>query len=153
MVEFQVGGITISDRDNLKDLVEDAVKNCKSAATNGIGYAANFEGFNAALKTLDQFEVDSIDYKICSIILESYLDIIKILYSSIISDENKVKELIIKSLEEGSPYNLSTMKFDHKVLSSIEGDIKILDAISKIMTMMITSNQALVQNASINTYE
>lgn len=152
LVEFQIGGITISDRDNLKDLVEDAVKNCNSAAADGIGYAANFEGFRSAVEVIDSFEEDSIEYKLCNIILESYIDIIKILYSSVISDEDKVNELILTSLKEGTPFNLVSKEFDHKVLSSINGDIKILDAISKIMTMMITSNQALVQNAGLNNY-
>lgn len=45
MVDFYVGGIGIADRDALKDSVEDAVLNCRSAAQDGVGYGANYEGF------------------------------------------------------------------------------------------------------------
>ena len=47
MVDFYVGGIGISDRDALKDSVEDAVLNCRSAAQEGVGYGASYEGFKA----------------------------------------------------------------------------------------------------------
>ena len=31
MIELNIGGITIADRDEAKDLVDDAVKSCRSA--------------------------------------------------------------------------------------------------------------------------
>lgn len=45
MVDLLIGGIGVSDRDSLKDSVEDAVLNCRSAAKEGVGYGANYEGF------------------------------------------------------------------------------------------------------------
>ena len=44
MVDYLVGGVTISERDANKDLVEDAIKNCKFASLYGVGRAAKFEG-------------------------------------------------------------------------------------------------------------
>lgn len=47
MVDLLIGGVGTSDRDSLKDSVEDAVLNCRSAAQEGVGYGANYEGFKA----------------------------------------------------------------------------------------------------------
>ena len=47
LVDYMIGGISSIDRDALKDLVEDAVLNCRSAVRNGVGYGSNFEGFRA----------------------------------------------------------------------------------------------------------
>lgn len=48
LVEILVGGISETDRDSLRDLVEDAVLNCRSAAKDGFGFGANFEAFVSA---------------------------------------------------------------------------------------------------------
>lgn len=46
MVEYLIGGISYTDRDAKRDLVEDAVLNCRDAAANGVGRGANFEAFS-----------------------------------------------------------------------------------------------------------
>ena len=46
MVEYLIGGISYTDRDAKKDLVEDAVLNCRDAAANAVGRGANFEAFS-----------------------------------------------------------------------------------------------------------
>lgn len=150
MVEYFVGGITMSDRDSLRDLVEDAVLNCRSAATYGVGYGTNFEAFTAVLNIIKNREhcVDPIYYYI---IYNAYEDIIKMIYSTVASID-EVSDMLQKSIEKGCPCNISTMQYDHSVLSSIASDSVILDTISKIITIMFTSNQALVQSPHINHY-
>lgn len=160
MVEYLVGGITISDRDSLKDLVEDAVKNCASASENGVGRAANFEGLITSYQMAVELasEKDSIGYKIISVIFKAYFEAARILYGTVI-DENKIDETIIKSLENGYPFNVVDLLYNEEftekgtnVLCSIMTDIEILDAISKIVSMMVTSNQCLLQTTSLNRY-
>ena len=56
MVEIYIGGITVADRDAERDLLEDAVLNCRSAAINGVGYAANFEGYRASISVSDELD-------------------------------------------------------------------------------------------------
>lgn len=56
MVDFYVGGIGIADRDSLRDSVEDAVLNCRSAAKEGVGYGANYEGLSALNKLSIELE-------------------------------------------------------------------------------------------------
>lgn len=150
MVEYFVGGITMSDRDSLRDLVEDAVLNCRSAATYGVGYGTNFEAFTAVLDIIknNEHRVDHIYY---DIVYHAYDDIIKMIYNTV-APIDEVSDMIEKSLEEGCPCNISTMQYDHSVLSSIASDSVILDTISKIITIMFTSNQALVQSPHINHY-
>ena len=166
MIEFLVGGISISDRDSLKDLVEDAVLNCASAAENGVGRAANFEGLSAIYSLYDEYEKnedlskDDIRYKIIVAILRAYYKAAEILYGSVIPAE-EVEDIIVRSIEEDKPFNvmdlfnasdLSSVKTSDSVLCSIKTDPTILDAISKIITMMVTSNQCLLQSTTLNRY-
>ena len=155
MVEYLIGGITISDRDSLKDLVEDAVKNCASAVVNGVGFAANYEGLRSSYELLN--DDDSITSKIYNIIFAAYYNAAKILYTSALSNSNDVEEIILKSLQDNHPYNImdifNEIESDGSdVLCSINTDIEILNAISKIITIMVTANQSLVQTPALNRY-
>lgn len=149
MVDYLVGGVTISDRDSLRDLVEDAVLNCRSAALNGVGYAANFEGKRASAILLGK-DPENVYY---DIIDEAYESILVLLYSTICTDIDEVGSIIYSSLKNGCPMNIANGEYDHKVLTSINTDIIILDAISKIVTIMFTANQAIVQVPALNIYE
>lgn len=144
MVEYLVGGISIADRDNLRDLVEDAVLNCRSAARNGVGYGANFEGLKAA----SMFKEKSTSHEI---IYNAYLRLISRLYLNSFKEE-EVKDKVKESMEKGMPINLKSKKFDGNVLSSIDSDIVILNTISKIVTLMFTSNQFICPTPVHNTY-
>jgi len=158
MIEYLIGGISISDRDALKDLVEDAIKNCASAAEKGVGRAANFEGLLASYKEVLSIEnpsSDPVKDKIKNIIFRSYYNAAAILYGSAIQ-ESEVQDIIIKSLEQESPFNVVDLLdgefVGNNVLCSIDTDIEILNAISKIVTLMVTSNQTLVQVPALNKY-
>jgi len=150
MVEYLVGGVAMSDRDSLRDLVEDAVLNCRSAAQDGFGYGANFEGLRASKKLLDNNN-GSVDTVMNNIIYESYVEISKILYETINTKEN-AEELVKESLERQTPYNIVTKSFDNSVLSSIQSDIVVLDTISKIITLIVTCNQYLCQTPAHANY-
>ena len=169
MIEFMVGGISVSDRDALRDLVEDAVLNCASAAENGVGRAANFEGLSAISKLYSGYSNEfipenisdnEIRFQIITAIYKAYYKAAYILYGSVI-EEDFIKDIIIKSLENELPFNvidlfnakdLDNVKPGDDVLCSIKTDSVILDAISKIITMMVTSNQCLLQSTTLNTY-
>jgi chaperonin GroEL (HSP60 family) len=167
MVDLLVGGITITERDYKKDLVEDAVKNCKSAAKYGVGRAANFEGLNASLEVVSNFDEDDtvsdIEKDIAKAIANSYIKISKILYSTINSDEKYVYKCINVSLAALQPLNINSLFLSYDkddahagitddVKCSIMLDIEILDTISKIITMMVTCNQCLLQAPQLNNY-
>lgn len=161
-VDYYVGGIAISDRDALRDLVIDAVKNCRSACNNGVGYAANFEGLRASFNLISELKVSeasqiAIDIAIC--LFQAYFDAAKILYGSVISDEVSVTKIIKDTLEKyNMPFELNELAatgkntVGHMVLCSIETDIEILEAVKKIIGLMASSNQCILQSTSINTY-
>jgi chaperonin GroEL (HSP60 family) len=165
MIDYLVGGVTVSERDATKDLVEDAIKNCKSAALYGTGYAANYEGLVASYTTAMIIDGNNTEEKvikkdIASCIFSSYIDTAKLLYGTVCSDEYRVESYIKYSVEGiGMPYNISKgylPDIDDKsgvnVRCSIMLDINILDTISKIITMMVTCNQCCLQASNLNIY-
>ena len=165
MVEYLVGGVTVSERDALKDLVEDAIKNCKSASLYGVGRAANFEGLSASYDLYENSkeiykEDNNIMKDIYGCIFSSYFEISKILYSTVSRDYEAIEDYIASSIVYGAPYDISEgdLPKDEKevgtrVKCSIMLDINILDTISKIITIMVTCNQCLLQAPHLNTYD
>lgn len=166
MIDFMVGGISVSDRDALRDLVEDAVKNCASAVEYGIGRAANYEGLEAFSRIAYETEnnknsKDDIKKLLIKIILHAYVEAATILYGSVLPKDN-ARKMVYQSFEAGEPFdvielfnhhdNLDEVVLKKNVISSIRSDIEILDAISKIITMIVTSNQCLLQSTIINRY-
>lgn len=159
-VEYLIGGIATADRDNIRDLVEDAILNCKSASDHGYGYGANFEGLRASNILLNKYQneettKDNQLYKlIIRTINNAYVGLVKDLYSSLLGNNDEELNLYVEeSLEHGKPYNLREKSFNgYRVLCSIETDKVILDAISKIITVMFTSNQALLNDPMQNCY-
>lgn len=155
-VEYMVGGITITDRENERDLVQDAIRNCRSASKDGVGYAANFEGYRASIEVIKEeilkgVNGDVLYITVANAIKEAYYDIISLLYSTYSSEG--ADKLIKESIDVDRPFNIRTEEFDDKVITSIMTDINVLDAISKIVTIMFTANQCLVQAPQINIYQ
>ena len=143
MVDFLVGGITTSDKVNLKSAAEDAVLNCRSAVKDGVGYGANF----MALQVLHEMkEEEYFSDTIVDTLYDAYVEVYKILYGS------QYEDVIKGSLENDCPLNIRTNEYDHKVVSSIRSDVCILETISKILTLMFTTNQYLVQAPVYNVY-
>ena len=162
MIDFLVGGMSISDRDAKRDLVEDCVLSCRSAAKNGVGFAANFEGYMAAMITWKRLkdlreqggiEVDSCDEMMALIIASAYKKMQEKLYSTYETDPEKVEQIITDGVEKyGNPFNLATELYDGKVITSIDTDAVILDSISKIIVPMFTANQAMLPSPVGNKY-
>lgn len=163
MVEIRVGGVSETDRDSLRDLVEDAVLNCRSAAIDGYGFGANFEALRAFNYLLAQSEkgllpeeIDSITngqtYNIYKIMLEAYLNLLSILYRSVAGDPTKAYAIAANGIVEGAPFNIRTKQYDGLVLSSIKSDQIILQAINKILSVVFLTNQFLVEGAEYNKY-
>lgn len=158
MVEYLVGGVTISERDAIKDLAEDAIKNCSSAAKYGVGYAANFEALRAAAINASKVEPDPfyVSQAIADCIFNAYFDIAKILYGTVCTDEKEIDNAIFVSLDSERPYDISDGSIpsvtSERVKCTIQLDINILDTLAKIITMMVTCNQILLQAPQLNTY-
>lgn len=158
LVELYVGGITQADRDALRDLVEDAVLNVRSAANYGVGLGGNM----SAAKAIDiVYPVDvTIDYnplkcKIYSAIEDAYKKLVSILFSSvqINSDDGDVYSYLIEEAHNGKVYNLRLKEWSDNVKTSIMSDITILDTVSRIIGIMATCNQFILPTAMHNIYE
>ena len=151
LVELMIGGISQSDRDALRDLVEDAVLNCRSAATYGVGFGANFMAYSAIRKF--RSHADNMTKDIVDSLKVGYEYIIGKLYENTSFSFNKTDEEICNTLiEYGCPFNIRTQSFDGIVSSSIESDIIILETVSKIIGLMATCNQFIVPSPMHNVY-
>ena len=150
-VEYLVGGVSAADRDNVRDLVEDAVLNCRSAAEYGVGYGAGFEGLSASSEMyMDMGE--GLRDEIRDIVYNAYFEVMKNLYMTIMNEEEAIN-LVEETLACGKVYNIREKSFDgNQVYTSIETDIAILEAISRIITIMYTTNQAMLIDPTQNVY-
>lgn len=167
MVDYLVGGVTVAERDMYKDLVEDAVKNCKSAALYGVGYAANFEGLKNSYKVAEKganiaefIKYPGLIQSIANAIFESYVEISAVLYGTVEYDKERVAKYIAKSIELDAPYNIANGYLPENiedvatdVLCSIKLDVQILDLVTKIINLMNSCNQCLLQASNLNVYE
>lgn len=153
MVEYYVGGISHTDRNALIDSIEDAVLNCRSAAEYGVGFGANFNAIKALHKLIneDVSMFTELEYMVIKVLYDAYREVYDLIYinEEILGTVN----LVIDSIEKDSPYNIRTKQFDKLVLSSIQSDIVILDAIVKIVGLMFKSNQYILASPNLNTYE
>lgn len=169
MVEFLIGGVSIADRDSVRDLVEDAVKSLRSACQYGIGNGSNFEGYRASDKLLSQqwengvksFLTDTIGDKgreptlkeaCIEIINHAYVNLLSTLYEVSGYNNTQIAEIFDIMEEKDCAFNIRTEECDGKVLTSIESDKVILSTISKIVTLMYTSNQFLLPDPAFNKY-
>ena len=148
MIDFLIGGITQSDRDNLKASVEDAVLNSRSAAVEGVGYGANFMAFKVITDMMKDPEWGG--DPLLHMLNDAYRGLITVLYER--NFPGQTSDIMEKSLIEGCPLNIRTNEYDHKVLSSIKSDISILETIDKILAMMYMTNQYLVPTPANNQY-
>lgn len=161
LVDYYIGGISYTDRDAIKDAVEDAVLNCRNAAKYGVGNGANFEGFRAANELASKFSKEHPDeYNIYDTIAKAYCDLVSAIYEEYAhthKDENgktfEPKDVAISCLLHGKPFDLRNEEFSDHILTSIKADQVVLDAISKIIGLMFKTNQYIVATPSINTYE
>lgn len=164
MVELYIGGVSDSDRNSLKDLVSDAILNCRSAIKYGVGYAASYEGFMVLdniineIEPLVRFDKEPTsedakflmdNFKLFDMLYESYQDVIYLLYkdyypkrSDVFSDIKKYK----------CPMNIHTKTYDNNVICSIRTEIAILESISQIIMKLFTSNQAILPSVQNNIY-
>lgn len=152
MVDFLIGGLTLADRSNLKASVEDAVFNCFSAANNGVGYGANFMAFSVLHGMIKEAEDANKKPDIfVEILYNAYEKLISILYN--VENNKEVRKQVIDGmLKNGCPLNIRTNEYDKEVRSSIKSDVVILETINKILMLMFTSNQYLIQTPMHNIY-
>lgn len=152
MVEYLVGGISPADRDSERDLVEDAVLNCRSAAKTGYGFGSNVEGALAARKLAGETSDNKLEIIISKVFDEAYYNLLLILIETLKLDVEETKAIVDGIYENQKPYNLVSKQYDERVISSIESDPAIITSIAKILSIMVTSNQCLLQDPALNVY-
>lgn len=152
MVDYLIGGVSYTDRDALKDAVEDAVLNCRSAAKEGIGYAANFEGLRAAYEVAEvTSNLSPIREAVSNAVFKAYANTVARIYVDYMAVEDIEQDDLIKALiERNKPIDVTGN--DREVLSSIKTDPTTLQAIVDIVGLMFKTNQFLCPIPDMNTY-
>lgn len=152
MVDYLIGGVSYTDRDALKDAVEDAVLNCRSAAKEGIGYAANFEGLRAAYEVAEvTSNLSPIRETVSNAVYKAYANTVARIYVDYMAVEGiEQGDLIKKLIENNKPIDVTGN--DREVLSSIKTDPTTLQAIVDIVGLMFKTNQFLCPIPDMNTY-
>jgi 60 kDa chaperonin 2 len=152
MVDYLIGGVSYTDRDALKDAVEDAVLNCRSAAKEGIGYAANFEGLRAAYEVAEvTSSLSPIREAVSNAVYKAYANTVARIYVDYMAVEGIAQdELIKKLIENNKPIDVTGN--NREVLSSIKTDPTTLQAIVDIVGLMFKTNQFLCPIPDMNTY-
>lgn len=152
MVDYLIGGVSYTDRDALKDAVEDAVLNCRSAAKEGIGYAANFEGLRAAHEVAEvTYNLSPIREAVSNAVYKAYANTVARIYVDYMAVEDIEQDDLIKTLiERNKPIDVTGN--DREVLSSIKTDPTTLQAIVDIVGLMFKTNQFLCPIPDMNTY-
>ena len=148
-VEYLIGGVAASDREATKDLVDDAVLNCRSASVCGVGNGALVEGLYVLHDTLTNNieSKDELHVEILYIIYEAYQTlIIRLLNTAMARDDSE--DILYKEIDSGIAYNIREKEFG-SVLCSIETEPTILEGISKIITLLYTTNQAFLADPSM----
>lgn len=151
LVELYIGGIGATDRDSVKDLADDAIRNCRSAAANGIGRGCNFEGLMASRKL--RYSGDKTITKYAEIINDAYYEVVLDLYNTVYSKQDARDELAYSMDTKKEPVNLRSKNYDKNVYTSINTDPTILDCVTRIISVLFTSNQILVSSPVSNTYK
>lgn len=161
MVELFIGGITQADRDALKDLVEDAVLNVRSAAENGVGLGANMSAACSAHTNNLYAKPNAIRTRIGNIIEEAYSELVTTLYDGTEIYDPSYRNIYSKAISMATGiidkkvfvYNIRNKKWEQNVKTSIMSDVTILDTVAKIIGIMATCNQFILPTAMHNIYE
>lgn len=150
MVEMFVGGITQADRDAIRDLVEDAVLNLRSAAANGVGFAANVSAMRCINEFSKNYLFDSeIEMRVYEAIKNAYHKLVEILFEP----EDITPEKVCADMDGTiRVYNIREQGWNTNVKSSIMSDITILSTVTRIIGIMATCNQFIVPTAGHNIY-
>lgn len=164
MVELHVGGISQADRDSLRDLVEDAVLNIRSASQNGVGFGANITAATVITELFNEMKStdESLETMIIADINDAYKELVEILYTNTgmynaANDGEKwscAKDKAVYFAEhDGAVFNIREKEWTDNVKTSIASDVTILETVCKIVGIMATCNQFIVPTALHNVYE
>ena len=174
MVDLYIGGIGTSDRLSLTHAVEDAVLNCRSAALEGVGNGASFEGLRASIEVYKRYSnqqkanaegmANVVEQRqlaaktdVAGLIANAYLAIAARIYEPYFEDKVEALNFTRSMMDPKRnpamvPFNLVTEEYDGTVLTSIKTEPAILDSISRIISVLFDSNQFLVPTPQFNVY-
>lgn len=148
MVDLYIGGIgATSDRMVVMDSAEDAVLNCRSAAHDGVGRGANYEGLvtfftisNECHKALDELADGEgrpyavihkamLDVEVADLISMAYLELVSKIYEPYFESMEKARSFVLLTLTSIKEDDPNTSKLAKLFDPALMDKIKALDKI------------------------
>ncbi len=153
---IEVGGESEISQKYTKDAIDDTVRAVESAYNHGVvagSHVTMINIINDMIVETQNNEVDDVEEliqrnKLIIMLLESLKSGFIQVYKSVLNnagiDDNDTIEIIKKSLEIGTTYNISTREYDGNVINSCETDVEILRAVIDLINLISTSNQLVI---------
>lgn len=140
---IKVGGNSRAEREATYDLVDDSVKACRAAYEDGYNFGGSLANIYAARIVLGgSNNLDELDKIIINSIIKAFEKVYGyVLANAGIMEPAEVKEIIDTSVHNHKCFNLVTEEYDGDVINPTRTDVEILEAVSSIVSLLITSNQ------------
>ena len=149
---IRVGGASDIQRRCDKDSLDDAILACKSAFEYGYVRGLNLEVIHICNDLLDDLKYDNNPNNPDETCIQLYRDAFVDTLSTVLNNKNRdgkndYSSLIKACLDTNSVYNLVTEKYEPEnqwtVINSVQTDIEIINAMTSILTTIMTSSQFL----------
>ena len=144
---IRVGGASDIQKRCDKDALDDAILACRSAYEYGYVRGLNLEILRVTAELLDTME-DSLEKTCVGLFKSAFADVFTMVINNRLHETNPDFGLLMGSLiESNSSYNLISESPEADghwtVINSVQTDIEIINAMTSILTTMMTSSQFL----------
>lgn len=153
---IEVGGESEISQKYMKDAIDDAVRAVESAYNHGVvagSHVTMINIINDMIVETQNNEVHDVEEliqlnKLIIMLLESLKSGFVQVYKSVLNnagiEDDEAMEIVKKSLEIGTTYNVGTREYDGNVINSCETDVEILRAVIDLINLISTSNQLVI---------
>lgn len=150
LVTIYVGGNSEHQRKTNKTLMEDAVAACKSALKHGYVIGGNLAIPIVISQILQTEKISEKEKMYLRLISDAFIEVYATVLRNGIGDEEKIAEVVEKSLQDEAIYNLIDDSYTTtKVINSVETEIEILKNVTSIISLILTSNQFIMSQVGM----
>ena len=162
LVNLYVGGVDDASRKANYELVDDAVNACKSAIKSGYSLGCNIPlvlSINDLIKEYKNKENSYHEIVILEDFKNAFISVYKDIiintkygcdYDELTEDESlEVNSIIEKSIETKKVFDLVKNEYtDERIISPAESDMRVVENIASIVSLLLSSNQMIVRNTT-----
>lgn len=149
LVTLEVGGIDDNNKKADMELLEDAIKACKSTTLNGYNIGCNMAITLACDELMSDAELTEEEKIIVDIIKTTFVSVYFDVIHNGISDTEQCKEIIKESIERKACYNMLNGEYTQDdIINPTETDVEILKHVTSLIPLLATCNQYITNNVN-----